>query len=62
MGIGEPDPLPLAMNRHIQPNHLSPHVDERPAAAAHVDRRVGLQPVRNLQWFIFTRRPAAFRT
>ena len=46
---GEPDAVPLAIDRHVQSDEFTAQIDQRPAAAAGVDGRVGLQPVGHVQ-------------
>ena len=59
---GEPDAVTLAVNRHVESDEFATKIEERAAAAARVDGRVGLEPVGNVQRLSFQRRTAVFRT
>ena len=49
--MAKPDPLPTArlrIDRLVDPDEFAAHVDERPAAVAGVDLRVGLEQIRRV--------------
>src|SRR6266404_981079 len=61
-GYGKSDTVTFAVNGHVQTNELAAQVDERPAAAAGVDGRVGLEPVGDVQRLVLQGRAPVFGT